>query len=169
VVRVLRVGSRDAEKRVGLSGAQLFVLQKLSETKVLSVNELAERTHTHQSSVSVVVQRLVERGLAARTRSRKDARQLQLSVTRAGRAVLRSAPAAAQEQLIEALGRMSDSNVAQLSTSLERLLDLLGIDASEPAAMLFEDDDEVHRAAAAKITTKKSPKGQADGGTRKRN
>ena len=139
VVRVLRVGSRDAEKKVGLSGAQLFVLQKLSETKTLSVNELAERTHTHQSSVSVVVQRLVDQGLAARKKSPKDARQVRLSVTRAGRTILRSAPAAAPEQLIDALSRMRlrswfnspfRSNVCSICL------------ASTPAsrAMFFEDD-----------------------------
>src|SRR4051794_8130303 len=59
IVRVLRVSSRAAEKQVGLSGAQLFVLHKLADTPALSLNELADRTRTHQSSVSVVVQRLV--------------------------------------------------------------------------------------------------------------
>src|SRR5665213_199086 len=63
IVRLLRVSSREAEREVGLSGAQLFVLRTLSEHKFLSVNELAERTHTHQSSVSVVVQVLVDKGL----------------------------------------------------------------------------------------------------------
>ena len=66
IVQALRESSRWAERHVGLSGAQLFVLQTLAETPGLSVNELAERTHTHQSSVSVVVSRLaarlVERG-----------------------------------------------------------------------------------------------------------
>src|SRR5215217_2732988 len=54
IVRVLRVSSRAAEKQVGLSGAQLFVLHKLEDAPALSLNELADRTRTHQSSVSVV-------------------------------------------------------------------------------------------------------------------
>ena len=55
IVQVLRESSRAAEERVGLSGAQLFVLQKLGEGGGASLNELAARTRTHQSSVSVVV------------------------------------------------------------------------------------------------------------------
>lgn len=159
VVRVLRLGSRSAEKQVGLSTAQLFVLQKLAEAEALSVNEVARRTHTHQSSVSVVVQRLVERGLVSRERSRQDARQMQLSATRAGHAILRAAPPAAQDQLIEAMSRMPQGQLHQLATSLQRLVDLLGLDKDEPAAMLFEEDaDSPGRHSATRPAT---------GGTRK--
>jgi DNA-binding MarR family transcriptional regulator len=139
VVRVLRLASRDAEKKVGLSAAQLFVLQKLAEGGVLSVNDLAERTHTHQSSVSVVVQRLVERGLVDRNRSQQDGRQADVSVTAAGRASLKSAPAAAQDQIIQALGKFGAKDIKQLADSLERLVEVLGV-ARGDAPMLFEEE-----------------------------
>jgi len=64
IVRVLREAARLAERRFGLSGAQLFVLHKLAGASPMSLNELARRTHTHQSSVSTVVTRLVEQRLA---------------------------------------------------------------------------------------------------------
>src|SRR5690242_7260670 len=69
IVRTIRVASRASEKQLGLTGAQLFVLHHLAETPAMSMNDLAERTRTHQSSVSVVVQRLVDRGLVVRERS----------------------------------------------------------------------------------------------------
>src|SRR4051794_2583861 len=47
VVRVLRVSSRAAEKQVGLSAAQLFVLHTLADRPASSINELAELTRTH--------------------------------------------------------------------------------------------------------------------------
>lgn len=140
IVRVLRLASREAEKRVGLSGAQLFVLQKLAEEPVLSVNEVAARTHTHQSSVSMVVQRLTRRGLVSRRRSSHDARQIDLSVTAAGRAVLRSAPAAAQDQLLETLNTLPSDKLKQIARSLSQLLEAMGIDGNEPPSMLFEED-----------------------------
>src|ERR1700678_3993523 len=85
LVRELRVSSRDAEKRLGISGAQLFVLQCLGRAEVLSMNELAERTHTDQSSVSVVVSRLVERELVQRSPSRDDARRAEVRLTAGGK------------------------------------------------------------------------------------
>src|SRR4051794_22052590 len=82
IVRELRLSSRAAEKHVGLSGAQLFVLQKLAEGGcALSLNELADRTLTHQSSVSVVVQKLAERRLIKTFRSSQDGRRVELSLT----------------------------------------------------------------------------------------
>ena len=54
IVQALRESARRAEQEIGLSGAQLFVLATLSETPALSLNELAGRTRTHQSSVSTV-------------------------------------------------------------------------------------------------------------------
>lgn len=72
IVRALRLFDREAEKRVGLSGAQVFVLEKLADGGGASINELADRTHTHQSSVSVVVQKLVDRKLVRRSSSARD-------------------------------------------------------------------------------------------------
>src|SRR5215218_4919931 len=114
VVQALRVSARGAEAKVGLSGAQLFVLQKLAEEPTLSVNDLADRTLTHQSSVSVVVARLVEKGYVTRERAPDDARRLQLSLTSAGRAALRRSPQAAQEILIDALRRMTAKDRAAI-------------------------------------------------------
>jgi len=139
IVQSLRVSARAAEANLGLSGAQLFVLQKLSEESGLSVNDLAERTLTHQSSVSVVAARLVDKGLCSRERSAKDARRLELSITPAGRAALRRSPLAAQEKLIEGISRLKERDRAQLASLLDQLTDLSGI-AREPARMFFDND-----------------------------
>src|SRR5690349_23944856 len=88
IVRALRINTRAIELKMGISLAQLFVLQQLAERPASSLNELAERTATHQSSVSVVVRRLVERGLVSRTSSSSDRRRIEIAVTPAGRALL---------------------------------------------------------------------------------
>lgn len=119
VVQALRVSSRRAEVNVGLSGAQLFVLSQLREGKQLSVNDLAERTATHQSSVSVVVDRLVKRGLVQRSVAEDDARRRVVELTERGAEVLRAAPDPVQERLISALQRMDPAVVRQLATSLD--------------------------------------------------
>src|SRR5580692_3701743 len=66
IFRELRLSARGAERGAGISGAQLFVLQSLAQGSAASLNELADRTLTDQSSVSVVVKRLVTRGMVAR-------------------------------------------------------------------------------------------------------
>jgi DNA-binding MarR family transcriptional regulator len=118
ILRDLRVSSRAAEQELGLSGAQLFVLQQLAQAPVESLNELADRTRTHQSSVSVVVSRLVARGLVSRDGSIDDGRRITISLTSAGRAVLRRAPEAAQARLASALERLSRRELAALGEGL---------------------------------------------------
>jgi len=138
VVQSLRVSARAAEARVGLSGAQVFTLQKLAEAgRPLSVNELASRTMTHQSSVSVVAARLVEKGLVTRMRSSADARRLELSLADAGRAVLRRAPRAAQDRLVAALHATDARDRARLAELLEGLIRSAGLE-DESAVMFFD-------------------------------
>jgi len=150
IVRLLRLSSREAEREVGLTGAQLFVLQKLSEAKgVLSVNDLADRTHTHQSSVSVVAQVLVDKGLIARARAADDGRRLELSLTSTAKTLLRKAPGAAQDKLIEALERLPAATRKQLAKGLGRLVEEAGI-GDEEAPMAFEDAPPARRAASSR-------------------
>jgi DNA-binding MarR family transcriptional regulator len=123
--RSLRVGGRAAEQTVGVSGAQLFVLQQLNRAPAQSLNELATRTLTHQSSVSVVVSRLVERRFVSRTASPDDGRRVVLSVTPAGRAVLARAPEAAQARLVDGLRRLPQRRVRELAQSLRALVETM--------------------------------------------
>jgi DNA-binding MarR family transcriptional regulator len=147
LVRVLRLSERGAQSEVGLSGAQLFVLQELGRAPAMSLNELAERTRTDQSSVSVVVTRLVDAGLVARERSLADARRSEISITRRGATALKKAPPVAQHLLLEACEALPEEERKQFAATFIRLLEKMGV-ADAPAPMLFEDD----RPAAAPET-----------------
>jgi DNA-binding MarR family transcriptional regulator len=135
LVHALHVSSRNAEERVGLTGAQLFVLQKLEEADSLTVGELATRTHTHQSTVSVVVTKLVEKGLVSRVRSAQDARVQVLSITKQGSAKLGKAPESIQDRLIASIAKLSRNDRTALSALLARILS--GADLAEVKPELF--------------------------------
>jgi DNA-binding MarR family transcriptional regulator len=137
IVRALRESSRETERSVGLGAAQLFVLQRLAGAPPLSINELADRTLTHQSSVSVVVSRLVQGGLVARTRAAADGRRVEITLTAAGRALLDRAPAAAQDRLIGALGLLGVADRKDLSRHLGRLVESMALPSHHPP-MFFE-------------------------------
>jgi DNA-binding MarR family transcriptional regulator len=138
IVRSLRISSRTAEQRVGLSGAQLFVLQCLARQNPCSVNELAARTATDQSSVSVVVSRLVAHGHVRRSPSKTDKRSVELTLTKSGLALLKSAPEATQERLIFALNQLSKPELRALSRSLCKVVELAEV-AQESPSLFFEE------------------------------
>jgi DNA-binding MarR family transcriptional regulator len=139
IVQALRESSRASERATGLSGAQLFALATIAEaTDPLSVNDLATRTRTHQSSVSVVVQRLVGAGLVRRVTSPRDARRRELAVTARGRAALRRAPDAAQAQLITGIEGLPRATRLTLARALRHLAATMRLGAAAPA-MFFEE------------------------------
>jgi DNA-binding MarR family transcriptional regulator len=144
VVRALRLSSTAAERAHGMSGAQLFVLGELAGGRNFSIAELAARTATDPSSVSVVVARLVERGLAVRRTSAEDARRAEVAITPAGSALLREAQPPVQTKLIAAFADLPQHELEAIASGLGRVAAAVG--ASEGAApMFFEEPPAAHR------------------------
>jgi DNA-binding MarR family transcriptional regulator len=137
IVQALRMSARDAEQRVGLSGAQLFALQQLASMPGASVNDLAARTFTHQSSVSVVVRRLVERRLVAKAAARDDRRRVRLALTDAGHAALRRSPEPIQNRLIAGIAKLSGTERHRLATALTQVARTMAGPRTAPP-MFFE-------------------------------
>lgn len=162
IVRGLRVASRQVEGRAGVSAAQLYVLQHLSQAPGISLRGLAERIMTDRTSAAYLLDRLELQGLVTRRRSVADGRRADIVVTAAGLSVLASAPTAPSAQLSDALERMSPRDLASLTTGLTRLAEQMGLSAG-PAPILFSDTREGARApkgliGKAKVSGRPAPK-----------
>jgi DNA-binding MarR family transcriptional regulator len=138
IVRALRLSS-GAARATGVSGAQLFLLQLLAEAGTSSLNRLAERAHTDQSTASVVVSRLVRRGLVSRRRSEDDGRCVELTLSAEGRRLARRAPAPAQARLLEGLRRLPPARLQGLARDLALLAEEMGM-AEARAPLFFEEE-----------------------------
>lgn len=157
LVRLLRVSDRSAQSQLGISGAQLFVLRELGKTPGLSLNELAARTRTDQSSVSVVVGRLFDAGLISRQRDERDARRLILNLTPNGHTVADNAPRSAQERMLEAFDAMAPAARKRFADEFETIVSAVGAAEDGAAPMMFEDDpteDRSETKAKERITGK---------------
>lgn len=146
IVQALRESSRRAERELGVTGAQAFVLETLAGAPELSLNELAERTHTHQSSVSTVVARLVKRGLVRRSRATEDARRLVLTLSPEGRRLIARAPDIAQSRLVRGIERQPEPARRVLCAVLAALAHDLDGGRSRPG-MFFESHSPKGRTA----------------------
>lgn len=145
IVQALRYFSVSCEENLGLSAAQLFVLKKLNGTKPISVNELADLTFTHQSSVSVVVTRLVEKKLVSRQASGLDRRRVELKLTKKGLAIVDRSPETIQEQLAQSFEVLNVKDQERLATLLNKWVEGAGLNQDEPV-MLFETPKRANRA-----------------------
>jgi DNA-binding MarR family transcriptional regulator len=147
IVRALRLHDKSAERLLGISVAQLFVLQLLEDGRPRSLSELAGATLTDLSSVSAVVRRLVERGLVVRGVSSDDARRAALALTDEGRALLRRAPRAPQERLLGALRTLPKGQRAALADALGAVAEAMG---AFEESFFFEEEDDVGRSVDRK-------------------
>jgi MarR family transcriptional regulator, lower aerobic nicotinate degradation pathway regulator len=139
IVRYARVSAATTQSELGISAAQLFVLQALADGGSLSVNEVADRVQTDQSSASVVIKRLVQKRLVVRRRSDHDGRRVELAPTAKGRALAARDVRAPGEGLLRGVERMSAASRRRLSASLRELVDAAAL-GDQPAAMLFDED-----------------------------
>lgn len=138
VVALLHQSARGVEQSTGLTNAQLFILQQLHESEPRSINDLAAVVMTQQSTVSLVVSRLENVGLVRRTRAEDDARRAQVTLTPAGRRILRAAPMPPIARLLAALDGLAASDRNALHRGLTAFASSLGI-ADGGEELLFEE------------------------------
>jgi DNA-binding MarR family transcriptional regulator len=136
LVHGIRSVSYSVERSCGVTGAQLFVLRELSLEPAASIRRLSERTLTDPSSVSVIVARLVARGLVTRTRDDADRRKSALALSSKGAQLLARAPEPYQGRLIGVLRALPRSQLGALRAALSSLSDALGLTGGAP--LFFE-------------------------------
>ena len=153
IIRSMRVADRAGLKEHGVGSAQLYVLHELNRESPLSVNDLAERTATDQSTVSVVVTKLIDKGFVSRERSENDARKLELALTAKGRRAVKSLPPPIQSAIVEGVQRLPRARARTLAESLSAICEILGVDDEHPP-MLFADDPKPARKRKAPASKK---------------
>ena len=137
MVRGLRSAAETVERGLRVSAAQLFVLSELSQVPDQSVKDLAAVTMTTHSTVSQVVGQLISKGLVTRTADASDRRRSVLRLTRQGMSLVKRAPRAIQEDLIDGFGTLRPSERRGLAIGLEKWLAASGF-SGVPPTMLFE-------------------------------
>ena len=136
MVRGLRSAAESVERGLRISAAQLFVLSELAQVPDQSVKDLAAVTMTTHSTVSQVVSQLISKGLVTRTPDASDGRRAVLRLTRQGTKLVKKAPRAIQEDLIDGFGTLRPSERRGLASGLEKWLEASGL-GGVPSTMLF--------------------------------
>ncbi|WP_090270094.1 MarR family winged helix-turn-helix transcriptional regulator [Thalassovita taeanensis] len=133
ILRATELFARDLAHAVGLTPAQLRVLQIVAEKSSVTPKMLANQMGVSQATVTALVDKLVTRELVQRVPSEQDRRQINVVVTAQGLNRLVDAPDALQQRYVRAFTGLADWEQAQLVSSLERVADMLDaqdIDAS---------------------------------------
>ncbi|HEX8603231.1 MAG TPA: MarR family winged helix-turn-helix transcriptional regulator [Pseudoduganella sp.] len=123
VIRAAQRHSLWVEKRCGVNGAQLWIMQELAEVPGLRVGQITARLAIAQTTTSNLLEGLVRKGYVVKTRDQEDARVVKLALSDAGQALLDAAPKPARGLLPEALAKLDVAALASLNAGLQGLLD----------------------------------------------
>jgi DNA-binding MarR family transcriptional regulator len=124
---------REVEKRCGVSGSQLWILQEVGRNPGIGVSELALRLAIHQSTCSQLVEKLVRRGHVQKRRSSSDQRRVGLTISGQGRRTIGRAPGPAEGVLPEALGELSTRSLVALERALQQVIRHMDLEVPEAA------------------------------------
>lgn len=138
IVKALQTYSQDVRSAYGLTGPQLWALKTLQQHRRLSTGRLAAALAVHQSSVSILVDRLGRRGLVRRLRGRRDHRVVEIELTPRGAGLASDAPEPAQGRLLHALQAMPAREVGAIRHSVDRLVEAM--EAADLHARFFFAD-----------------------------
>lgn len=126
--KIVQSHSKTVEKACGLSGAKLWMLYEIGTCPGIKVSQLAEALSIHRSTCSNMLDKLEEKELIIRDRSRSDQRTVHIFITELGESILKKAPSPKSGKLNDSLQQLSPQQLTNLESSLQDLLDAFAYD-----------------------------------------
>ncbi|HPZ43171.1 MAG TPA: MarR family transcriptional regulator [Bacillota bacterium] len=118
----------------GITGSQFFVLKKINERGRMTVSEVAEELGVSLSAITALVNRMVNNGLAVRTRDLTDRRLVWLEATEQGADVMRRCLEGRRKVAEKYFGQIPEEDMEKLIEIYEKVLTILRSEKTENAA-----------------------------------
>lgn len=125
ITRSIALHSRQLSAGSNITAPQLVCLRTVIEKGPLTATAISREMHVSPSTVVGILDRLEDKQLVNRERSREDRRIVFVSATDAGRTLAQQTPSPLQQKLSEALQQLPESEQLQITTALERVVALL--------------------------------------------
>ena len=111
---------KDNVKKTGLSGSQLWIMQQIYNFNGISNSELAKNLTLHVSTCSILVNKLIKKGLVEKTRSSTDERKIVLTITSKGKQLMAKAPKSPEGAIPSTLKKLNIEELEELNKVLTK-------------------------------------------------
>jgi DNA-binding MarR family transcriptional regulator len=128
--RLMQAGSmytKELNKKYQVSAAQLNCLIALYENGPLSSSHIARHIFVKPSTVTGIIDRLEQKGLARRTRQSPDRRVITIELTPEGHELAQNAPPPIQQKIMDGLRSMSEEEASSILHGLQALTRMLDV------------------------------------------
>jgi len=137
--RILRAADQSTRRLAvdtGLTPSQLLVLTEIERAGETIPGTVAAHLQFSNATVTNIVDKLEQRGLVSRRRADTDRRQVKLSLTSQGRALLNAAPDLLQQRFDRDFKKLELWEQSMILAALERLGALLDADQIDAAPLI---------------------------------
>lgn len=117
----LQRSSKRMEAALGITGPQRLVLRVVGKFPGLSAGELAHIVRLHPSTITGILQRLVDRGLLERKRDPADSRRARLQLKARARPFTRTTSGTVEHAVTQALDAAGAANVGAARRVLQEI------------------------------------------------
>ncbi|NBW53478.1 MAG: MarR family transcriptional regulator [Betaproteobacteria bacterium] len=111
---------KDNVKKTGLTGSQLWIMQQIYNFNGISNTELAKTLTLHASTCSILVNKLIKKGLVEKTRSSTDERKIVLTISLKGKQLMAKAPKSPEGAIPSTLKKLNIEELEELNTVLTK-------------------------------------------------
>jgi DNA-binding MarR family transcriptional regulator len=122
VEHALQSASKRMEATHRITGPQRMVLRVVEQYPNLSAGDLAHALRLHPSTVTGILQRLVQRGLLTREIDPEDTRRVKLRVTPASRPFIHHAKGTIEAAIARALSGAASRDIAKTERVLTSVI-----------------------------------------------
>jgi DNA-binding MarR family transcriptional regulator len=136
IIRCVDLNSKQLESTRHITAPQLVCLRALVHARQMSAKHLAGEIHVSPSTLVGILDRLEEKGLVERERSRHDRRVVWARPTEKGAQLAEQTPSPLQDRLSEGLGQLPELEQAAIALALERVCELMEAQHIDSAPIL---------------------------------
>jgi len=117
--------TKELNKKYGVSAPQVACLMALLDNGPISPSQIARKIMVESSTVTGIIDRLEQKGLATRTRVSQDRRVITVELTETGRRLAENAPPPIQHKMVNGLRKLDEGDRAQIIETLSRLTEMI--------------------------------------------
>ncbi len=139
IVKTIQNYSQQVSSEFGVTGPQLWALKAILERGALPLGQLSKKMYLHPSTVTGVIDRLESKGYVVRGRDATDRRVVTVSLTAAGKGLVKKAPNPVQGKMIYGLRKLKRDELHVIYESIRKLVEI--VEAENVKVTFFFDKE----------------------------
>lgn len=136
IIRASDIHSKQIARESGLTTPQIVILRAIENLGEVTTRALSREVSLSQATVTLILDRLSERGFVERYRSSRDRRVVHSRLTRQGRKAIADAPRLLQEDFLTRFQKLSAKRQKEIVAVLEEISDMMGATVLDAAPII---------------------------------